>query len=523
MVGRLCAAVVGVACASGVALGGGDRVEELARGVVYHDANANGARDDGERGIAGVRVSNGRDVVVTGEDGSYEIGVWDDGSVFVIKPSGWGVPLSDRMLPRFAYVHRPEGSPPGLRYAGLGPTGPLPASIDFALARVAEPDRFGVVVLGDPQPRNLAEVEYFAHDVLEDVLGSGLADDARFVISLGDIAFDNLSVYGPYNAYMSLLGMPVHNVHGNHDLNFDVESDALSDETWQRVYGPGTYAFDFGPAHFIIVDNVVYEGESSDRRYHGDLTDEQLAFIENDLAHVPHDTLVVVAMHIPLTDVRRRGELLALLAPYERTLSLSAHWHVQRHYFLGSEDGWPGEGAHHHVVHATGSGSWWSGMPDERGIPHTTMRDGQPNGWSLLTVDGSSYSLRFKAAGRPASEQMAIHAPSVVDAGRTGEVEVVANVWGSSERSRVEVRVGGGRWERMRRTPMVDPGYAALKRLEELFPKRPGRDLPDAVESQTTWSWTLPAGLGAGVYEIEVRHTDVFGQRWHGRRMLRVR
>jgi hypothetical protein len=37
-------------------------------------------------------------------------------------------------LPRFAYVHAPDGSPDlGFRFAGLAPSGKLPASIDFAL------------------------------------------------------------------------------------------------------------------------------------------------------------------------------------------------------------------------------------------------------------------------------------------------------------------------------------------------------------------------------------------------------
>ena len=34
-------------------------------GFVYQDDNGNGVRDAGERGIAGVKVSNGRDLVIS--------------------------------------------------------------------------------------------------------------------------------------------------------------------------------------------------------------------------------------------------------------------------------------------------------------------------------------------------------------------------------------------------------------------------------------------------------------------------
>ena len=43
------------------------------------------------------------------------------------------------------------------------------------------------------------------------------------------------------------------------------------------------------------------------------------------------------------------------------------------------------------------------GAPDERGIPHTTMRDGAPNGYSIFTFDGHKYDIEFRAAAPPAT------------------------------------------------------------------------------------------------------------------------
>ena len=44
-------------------------------GHVYEDANGNGGRDRRERGLSGVAVSNGIQVVTTDADGRYELPV----------------------------------------------------------------------------------------------------------------------------------------------------------------------------------------------------------------------------------------------------------------------------------------------------------------------------------------------------------------------------------------------------------------------------------------------------------------
>ena len=50
-------------------------VAEIVRGRVFEDLNGNGQLDPGELGIAGLRVSNGRDVVRTDATGTYELKV----------------------------------------------------------------------------------------------------------------------------------------------------------------------------------------------------------------------------------------------------------------------------------------------------------------------------------------------------------------------------------------------------------------------------------------------------------------
>ena len=64
-----------------------------AKGVVYNDKNGNALRDAGERGLPGVLVSNGMDIVKTDKKGSYSLPVSDDTIVFLIKPAAGGCPL----------------------------------------------------------------------------------------------------------------------------------------------------------------------------------------------------------------------------------------------------------------------------------------------------------------------------------------------------------------------------------------------------------------------------------------------
>ncbi len=84
---------------------------QQATGVVFHDKNQNGTRDEGEPGLRDVRVSNGRDIVRTDAEGRYKIAVNDDTILFVIKPRDWTTPVDDDNLPQFYYVHKPAGSP----------------------------------------------------------------------------------------------------------------------------------------------------------------------------------------------------------------------------------------------------------------------------------------------------------------------------------------------------------------------------------------------------------------------------
>ena len=255
----------------------------------------------------------------------------------------------------------------------------------------------------------------------------------------------------------------------------------------------------------------------------GGLGADQMAFIQEDLKLVPDDQLIVLMMHIPLTDVEDRQELYRLIEKRRFCMSISGHTHHHEHRYVTKDDGWRGPEPHHHVINVTVSGSWWSGSPDERGIPHTTMADGAPNGYSLITFDGNAYRLDFKAAGRPAGYQMQIHAPSSVSQSEVSKTVVWVNVFNGSERSKVRMRLGNsGDWQPMTRTNDVDPLLKKTYDREMSIQNRPWRDLSKPKPSTHLWKAELPPRLEPGTHLIQIEATDRHGRAYTGKRVIRV-
>ena len=122
-----------IGAAGGLALAAVDASGALAQdapgaqvsGIVFEDKDGSGVSASNP-GLAGVLVSNGRDVAVTGPDGRYTLPLPEEATIFVIKPAGFMPPIEPLTnLPRFYRHHQPKGSPAelNLRFEGLAPTG----------------------------------------------------------------------------------------------------------------------------------------------------------------------------------------------------------------------------------------------------------------------------------------------------------------------------------------------------------------------------------------------------------------
>lgn len=489
--------------------------QDSVKGYVFEDKNNDGIKDKKEEGIAQVAVTNGEQVVLTDKKGRYKLPIGEDNIISVIKPRDYQIPVNDNNLPQFFYNHKPEGSPK-TKFEGVNPTGKLPKSVDFGLVSQKENNEFTALIFGDPQPYTQQEVDYFAQGIVSELENT---KGVNFGLSLGDLVGDDLSLFNPYIKATKAVGIPWYNLLGNHDLNFDVETDKMSDETYEAHFGPANYAFNVGKVHFIILDNVIYPDPRDQKGYWGGLRQDQLNFVENDLKFVPKDHLVVIAFHIPISETggdtfrdEDRNSLFALLKDYPNTLSLSAHTHIQRQDFFGKEEGWLQEKPHHHYNVGTTSGDWYSGKLNDQGVPVATMRDGTPKGYAYIHFTGNQYNVNYKVAGKPDDYQMEVFHPKVVAKGKRSRSGVYVNFFMGSENDLVEYRVDEGEWKTMRYTKTQDPSYESSVYEWDLAPELfSGRRGSDAIESTHIWRGRIPANLDNGKHTIEIKVTDMFG------------
>lgn len=491
--------------------------QDKVKGIVYHDANGNGKYDSRETGVAKVAVSNGVEVRLTDEKGRYELPIGQDNAIFVIKPTGYKVPVNADNLPKFYYLHKPKGSPTTLEFKGVAPAGPLPKSVDFALIPQQEADDYTALIFGDPQAYTAREMEFFEKGIIAEVAG---IKDVAFGLSLGDLVGNDLNLHQPYIKAVKKVGLPWYNLIGNHDMNFDVKVDSLSDETYEANFGPANYSFNHGKVHYIILDDVLYPNPRTGNGYLGGFRKDQLDFVENDLKFVDKDKLVVLAFHIPLEHQNGntfrsedRQRLFDLLKDYPNTLSLSAHMHTQSQIFYTKKDGWHQEKPHHEYNAGTTSGDWYSGQLNAQGVPAATMRDGTPKGYAFIHFKGNQYVIDYKVAGKDKSYQMEIFHPKVVGQGKSTRAGIYVNFFMGHQGNKVEYRIGDGKWVAMRPVRSADPAYLAelhpWDNSEELIP---GRRPTDAVNSPHLWRTGIPTDLPIGTHQIEVRATDQYGR-----------
>ncbi len=526
--------------------------EATVSGTVFEDRDGSGVASPANPGLADVLVSNGRDVAITGADGRYRLPLPDEATIFVVKPSGFMPPVDPlTRLPRFYRHHHPKGSPAelNLTFEGLAPTGPLPASVDFALHAQDEQRAFDVVLITDPQPETDAEVDFIREDAISALAGV----DAKFGLTAGDVMFDDLSLYPRYNAIMGTVGLPWWNIGGNHDLNFEAPDRRYSRETYKRFFGPNYYAFFYADTLFLMLDDVDYLGADPKQprgagKYEGRLDEPQLEFVRGVLKHTPDDTLIIVVLHIPFRttlgpeawqNLVNKEALFELFEGRRYTVSFSGHTHTTEHHYFDADDGWKGAAPHHHHVLTALSGSWWSGPYDHRGVAAADSRDGTPNGFHILSVDGVSYTTRFVPAKEPNGRQMRLSIDSRFhgiskDADRDfrqarllgspvprdalSASTLIANVFDGGDKTKVTMTIGDRAAVPMTRCARPDPF------VEEVFARNEAtkKSWVKAEVSSHVWTARLPGDLEPGAYRVIVEAINEYGRPVTGRLALEV-
>jgi hypothetical protein len=497
---------------------------EAARGSVFESRSGDIRKRPGDHGIAGVLVSNGRDVVATDDDGRWSLPVQSGDSLFVITPPQWASAANGAVAS--SYLHQPLGTPQilGLRSAVIAPTGTLPASIDFPLVRQSQSRSFEALLFADTQAADAKELGFVREVLMSATAGSG----AAFAINHGDVMADDLALFPDYVRILEDTGIAWHHCPGNHDMNLDATDPRYAFEAWKRFIGPTNYAFQYSGATFILLNNVEYfgcgAGAAGSLAYRGRIGDDQLRFVANVLRNIPTEHLIVVSMHIPLVSFDDpdsaadttvdRGALLRLLSDRPHTVSFSGHSHTTEHHYLGAREGFGRDEPHHHHVLTAACGSWWSGPLDGRGIPVADSRDGTPKGFHVLSVDGNRYTTRFVAFGTIADPDVRV---IVHDTGGTARPDasvtgpaLFVDVFDGGPLTRVTCEIDGrpDSIVELERAGIADPYVVdAFDRYRPMC-----KSWVAAAPSSHMWTMPLSQGFQAQRNALVVRVTGNYGR-----------
>ena len=136
-------------------------------------------------------------------------------------------------------------------------------------------------------------------------------DKPVYGISLGDLVWDNMPFHSVYKEQIRKIGVPVFQVIGNHDHDKAIGMDTEADHSFRAAFGPTYYSYNIGDCHFVVLDDVLYTGSSN---YTAEITEAQMAWLEQDLKHVPKDKLIIIGVHIATS---RRNRPTSHIANYD--------------------------------------------------------------------------------------------------------------------------------------------------------------------------------------------------------------
>lgn len=521
---------------------------EIARGVVFVDDNANGVRDSGEAGVAGVAVSNGCAVVQTNASGEYSLDIGAGEILFITQPSGFRVPVDENQLPKFYYSHYPQGTP--TRIAGVpvewqwdvtGATGPLPASIDFALLRDSSAlETFKAHAFADTQARFELSQDMVREELVNTLIGNPYG--VQFGITVGDVMNDNLGLYDRHKRMMALMDIPQWTLPGNHDINFESPNALRANETYKSHYGPTYYSFDVGNVHFVALNNVEYAGTGQrfeDGRYRGRISEDQLTWLAADLLLVDTDRFVVIASHIPLITeaqddsgdepitgpyTENFNALLAILAPFKHLYAMAGHdtsssWKVE----VNHSHGWHGDPWLAHTLAEVRGNGWTRGRADERGVRDAMMQDGNPNGFYVMHFDRTQVTPEFIPfpSGIDGGRRLRIMLDPQLGAAADGEsaprinrgvaasaTKLVVNLFDGGVRDEVTATIDDRPAQPMQYRLRTDP------LAERIHAQLQGSEGATGTPTLSThlWELALPQDLEPGIHRVWVHTHDEFGQ-----------
>jgi len=390
------------------------------KGTVYWDANANGIRDPGEAGAAGIRLLANHRVATTDADGRYSLAD-PDGIVTVSLsfPSGtW---------PTAGWFRRTSRE--------------REDRLDFGLKKEEQDTPFCFVQFTDPHGSHPMTMPLVYREC------QALPLKPRFYICTGDMRSgdptvrnvpDLVRTFTRIGSNFRKFPAPLFMVPGNHDTveyggggNYHVTPEEaghplFGSRAWERYVCPSHWSFSYDGVHFIGVEYADWVGGTWNH-----MAPETLRWVKQELAAMPAGTRSILFAHAP-----RVGKVVGELG---LTLGLFGDSHTEGLYFpAGSEK--PSFGPNVLVGGLCQPRTRSVSRGGKRTATRAYTQDGMPTGYRIVVVEKDRIDTFYKPFGEP--HAIMVNYPRRFLTLRPGKVSPVRGQAFDPERKITKVQVG---------------------------------------------------------------------------------
>lgn len=368
--------------------------------------------DEAGKGVSGVVVNDGVHFTRTDSKGVWTLTSDTAVSKFVSISTPAAYQLPER-----------EGLADGF-YVPVGKLAKEGGKHDFTLKkRGSQSDKFYYIAVSDPQVRNASDMKRWRQEAVPDIKETvdSLKQTREVVgMTLGDLVFDNMTLYDEYKASVKQTGAIFFQCIGNHDFdlryqdlhNMAAGTPVYGEMKYNSYFGPTDYSFNIGKAHIVTMKNLNYVGN---KKYIECMTGAQIAWLKKDLSYVPKGSLVILNMHAAAWNkveaggnIRNAAELKEALKDY------NVHVFCGHTHFCQNNE--VADNLYEHNIGAA-CGAWWAGWVNQCGAP---------NGYMVVDVDGDSLKWHYKGTRRDFSYQFRLYGKGEF---LSQSSFVVANVW----------------------------------------------------------------------------------------------
>lgn len=362
----------------------------------------------GDKGLAGVWVSDGVNFTQTDENGCYWLKSDKRfGVVFICLPSGYLPATGTNAVPGF------------WKSVSIDPY--LSEQCNFELKQ-EDTTNHQVFFAADLHladravgPNSVNDIKQFDQGFMKDTKDlAATYGQNTFLITLGDITWDahwykTGFMPASWVAKMKQYPLMIFNCMGNHDNNPYVQGDNNGSRVYRSTVAPTYYSFDLGNVHYIVLDNIEWintngtNGFVGERNYHERVDAVQLEWLKQDLSHVADKSKpIVICSHCQFHSNRNATakvnrhmqnteEVLACLAGFTNVHIMTGHAHYNMTMEIND----------HIIEHNVGATceTWWqstsASMLEGRGI----NRDGTPAGYAVFEFKGNDLKWYYKSIG----------------------------------------------------------------------------------------------------------------------------